>query len=198
MIDYKTISAPIYTKTIIQSKDILNSFRKTADKLVKNNKTGWGYSWAKYCGSWHSGSIAVDLIFGTDYFVELRQPILDAVQEYIDGVGLNPDYNISVNDSWLNATSKHGFQETHHHVPNTISGSFYISSPREYGPFFIKNPLAYPPHEEIGHFSDIQFVDLGEGDVVLFPSHLEHGVMQNPINKNRYSIAFNFIAHKKE
>ena len=33
-----------------------------------------------------------------------------------------------------------------------------------------------------------------EGDVVLFPSHLEHSVRENITNLDRYSVAFNYFA----
>ena len=38
------------------------------------------------------------------------------------------------------------------------------------------------------------FITPEPGDIILFPSHLEHRVLENDSNMPRYSLAFNFFA----
>jgi ectoine hydroxylase-related dioxygenase (phytanoyl-CoA dioxygenase family) len=40
-------------------------------------------------------------------------------------------------------------------------------------------------------------IDVEDGKVILFPSHLEHSVEQNNTNEIRYSLAFNFLCKRK-
>jgi ectoine hydroxylase-related dioxygenase (phytanoyl-CoA dioxygenase family) len=40
-------------------------------------------------------------------------------------------------------------------------------------------------------------LNVKEGTIVIFPSHLEHSVEKNNSNENRYSIAFNFYVRGK-
>jgi uncharacterized protein (TIGR02466 family) len=195
MIAYDLACAPIYIKRLVNSEELLQKFEKTADELVNSNKDSWGYDWAEGCGSWNSHSLYKNLVFETELFPELRELFIECVGEYLDELSATRKYNYEITESWLNATSKYIFQEYHQHRPHLVSGSFYISSPRELGRFYIKNPCYYPENEVITEYmQDKKFLDLDAGYIVIFPSNLEHGVEQNPKEKNRYSVTFNVDA----
>ena len=197
MLNNDVLCVPIYVKKIVESSELLKTYKKECQTLVESHPEGWGNDWAEFCGSWNSLFLTQDILFGSTLFQDIQQDVLQCVQEYIDSLGLYSNYKLNLDQSWLNATSSYGFQEYHHHIPNTISGCFYISSPEKYGRFYVKNPFANPPHDEIELFEEKKFITLNEGDLILFPSNLEHGVMQNPTKENRYSIAFNFNAEIK-
>jgi len=198
MIDRDLLCVPIYKKPLIDSENVIQSYKEKCDKLVEKHDEGWGYAWAGFCGSWNSYFLTENILTESNLFSDLTQPILDCVQEYINELGMSSKYEITLDDSWLNATGKYGFQEYHRHVPSTISGCVYFSSPKEFGKFYVKNPFAYDMHDELEFFKERKFIDLDSGDILLFPSNLEHGVMQNPKDKNRYSLCFNFNHHLKE
>ena len=194
MFDRDILCVPIYKKPLIDSKDIIEQYKEKCDNLVEKHNEGWGYGWAGFCGSWNSTCLTRNILIESDLFSGLTQPILDCVQEYIDELGMYSEYMIELKQSWLNATGKYGFQEYHRHAPATISGCVYFSSPKEYGQFYVKNPFSYDLHDELNIFKGKKFIDLDAGDILLFPSNLEHGVAQNPKNKNRYSLCFNLYS----
>jgi len=198
MLDKEILCIPIYKKKLIESEEILQSYREKCDNLVVKHDEGWGYAWANFCGSWNSNFLTNNILINSSIFKDLLDPILRCTQEYIEELRMTSKYSIQLSDSWLNATSAYGFQEYHRHVPNTISGCIYFSSPKEFGNFYVKNPFSYDQHDELDIFMTRKIIDLEDGDLLLFPSNLEHGVMQNPKNEKRYSLCFNFNHSVKE
>jgi len=198
MIDKETFCIPIYKKKVINSEKILQLYREKCDNLVEENDEGWGYDWAGFCGSWNSNFLTYNILTESSIFKDLINPIVDCTQEYLQELKMPPEYTVRLDHSWLNATSEYGFQEYHRHAPYTISGCIYFSSPREYGNFYFKNPFEYELHDELDIFKPHRVLDLEAGDILLFPSNLKHGVAQNPKNKKRYSLCFNFNHILKE
>lgn len=198
MIDRDVLCVPIYKKPLIDSENVIQSYKEKCDSLVENHSEGWGHSWAGFCGSWNSNCLTENILIESNLFSDLLQPILDCVQEYINELNMSAKYTISLGSSWINATGKYGFQEYHRHLPSTISGCVYFSSPKEHGQFYVKNPFSYDLHDELEIFQSKKPIDLEAGDIILFPSNLEHGVMQNPKKEYRYSLCFNFLHGIKE
>lgn len=192
MIDRETFCIPIYKKKLINSEEDLRSYRKKCNDLVEKHDEGWAYAWAQYCGSWNSIFLTDNILMELSTFKDLLDPILNCTQEYIEELKLPGQYAIQLGQSWLNTTSAYGFQEYHRHIPSTISGCIYFSSPKKYGNFYVKNPFEYDMHYELEIFKEKKIIDLEAGDILLFPSNLEHGVMQNPSDKKRHSLCFNF------
>ena len=58
--------------------------------------------------------------------------------------------------------------------------------------FKTHNLWPIPVYEDNNVNAERYCVDLEEGTILIFPSHLEHSVNENKSNQNRYSIAFNF------
>lgn len=192
MFDYKTLQIPFYIKNDIVDGRILNNYKETADKLVETYDNGWGNGWADFCNSWNSLMIDKNLIFSTDLFKEIKEPIINSLKEYFKELGVPSGYNIQIYESWLNATSPYGFQESHTHIGSAVSGCFYISCPKKFGSFYIDNPLEYGLFGNfIPLYNNKKFFDLAAGSLILFPSNVKHGVRQNPTTENRYSISFN-------
>lgn len=200
MIDNSILSFPIYKKRIVDSQEILKSYEILSDKLVSENPQGWGYSWAEVCGSWNSLFLCDNIIQYVEKFSHLKLHIDNCVREYLNQLDFNFNSQyFKERHVWLNATDKDGYQETHDHVSlPTISGTFYISSPKQYGNFYFENPYYNLEREKnLSIFKEKIEVDLEAGDLILFPSNAKHGVMKNPKNKNRYSISFNYVIYEK-
>ena len=78
---------------------------------------------------------------------------------------------------WGNIYHKGDYTDSHDHMPGVYSFTYYVKVPDGSAPFI--------------------FDDLGEtwepkeGDLVLFPSHLNHSVPEHTIDEDRISIAGN-------
>jgi len=110
-------------------------------------------------------------------------------------------------NSWIVRHSKNDFAHSHFHTNSLISGVYYLNKPKNSGDLiFKKDPIksnlfsitVKPEFKEYDYTnSDKTRVVINSGDVVLFPSHLEHSVEENTTDNVRYSLAFNFFVKGK-
>ena len=110
-------------------------------------------------------------------------------------------------NSWSNIHAPGEKSQIHYHGNSLLSGVYYPILPKNSGCIsFHKSGLYtntfhqsilidYDEKTEVncGQYS----MNLKEGTIIIFPSHLEHSVERNESNENRYSIAFNFYVKGK-
>ena len=195
---------PIYHSNVISDPLVIHQYEKTSEKLLEDNPDGWGFAWAKYCNSWNSLSVEQDIIFTTDYFPGLGDKIDEGIRSYTDQLGNNRD-KLPLDEcvSWINATTKYKFQERHTHEPCILSGCFYITEYENQGNINFVNPLVYKglskQKDSISKrslVSDYMLITPKSGDLIIFPSHIEHFVDQNMSDNTRFSVCFNIGSSK--
>lgn len=129
-------------------------------------------------------------------FAVLKQDLEHKVLEYFTEV-YDPQDSVEPNIvlSWLNYTKQDGFHHKHNHPNSLISGVFYVNA----NPAFDKINFydsRYEPIEIVAKNynkfnSRVWHVPVQTGDLILFPSYLEHGVEFVKHNMLRISLAFN-------
>ena len=99
---------------------------------------------------------------------------------------------------WININPKHSFHPEHIHAHTLFSGVFYLSATPDSGSITFKDPrevrlMVTPPTSETT-LENTETVSLPptEGNALLFPAWLTHSVQQNPTNRDRVSLAYNF------
>lgn len=118
----------------------------------------------------------------------------DNYKEYF--LSFNITANVRVHDIWCNFYIINQFQEKHHHLPCDISCIHYVKlNPNHFGTTFVnpysllnssnklldlKSPHTFTPYVE-------------EGDVIIFPSYMEHFVKKQEIDEERITISWNCI-----
>tara|TARA_S200002703_G_scaffold114681_1_gene100183 strand:+ start:1483 stop:2109 length:627 start_codon:yes stop_codon:yes gene_type:complete len=113
-----------------------------------------------------------------------------------------------IDEIWMNAYEKAHFQEGHTHLPGFFSGIHYVCFDPEHhnGTTFV-NPQAnlYSYLTNMNgdfegttidmdvnrHLDEMNDVDVEEGDIIIFPSTLEHMVKKNMSDKLRITVSFN-------
>ena len=111
-------------------------------------------------------------------------------------------------NSWCNIHGPNEYSQIHHHGNSLISGVYYPIFPKRSGniSFHIKDGVCtniFPQaimmeYDEFTHINaGAYYIEVKEGTIVLFPSHLEHKVQENKSKQKRYSIAFNFYVRGK-
>jgi len=104
-------------------------------------------------------------------------------------------------NSWIVKHGPNDFAQRHCHINSLISGVFYLTVPdnsgdlkfskgHHYTNLFNQN-LAIDFESYDNTNADDWLINSVEGQIILFPSFLEHSVTQNMSNQNRYSLAFN-------
>jgi len=140
----------------------------------------------------------------------LDQPGLESLKEFVincandyahDVYGI--DRNIIITGSWINQTSAGFTQKVHNHGNSYFSGTYYVNYDPDFHsaidfykdvekksnmPFIYQNPNVYNEYNCKGW----RMQDLKEGELVIWPSHLEHGYDPNK-GDHRVSISMNFM-----
>ena len=119
-------------------------------------------------------------------------PILDEFQTDAKAYG-----NMILTDMWLNCYESQNWQEKHIHSPGQWSGVYYVHfDPNEH-----KATNFYHPCETLlataGITSNTLVPWVQEGDMIIFPSWLEHAAPMNKSSKLRSTISFNFFIEEE-
>lgn len=105
-------------------------------------------------------------------------------------------------NSWSNVHGPGESSQIHWHASSLLSGVYYPILPKNSGNIsfhksgiytnMFHQSIRFEYDEDNNVNAERYCVDLEEGTILIFPSHLEHSVNENKSNQNRYSIAFNF------
>lgn len=162
------------------------NFNLDIDKLVQqlsfsDNEGGNSFSNQQY-------------ILNIDELSELKKLIKESLQSYRDNV-INPEkkLQIYITNSWLNISKQGNKHHKHSHVNSLISGVYYVKTGSNDSITFYHNRYdqikIYPKEYNIFN-SDSWTIPVSSGDLLLFPSYLDHGVTSCH-NDIRISLAFN-------
>ena len=129
--------------------------------------------------------------------------ILESVHSYISEL-MMLDTEMIITDIWINQSNTGFKQKMHNHANSFISGTYYVNfDPLKHSKImFHKNSSNYSlnPYFEfdpvqINEFNANKFIiaNMDEGDLVIWPSQLEHGYEIPNLADNRISISMNFL-----
>jgi uncharacterized protein (TIGR02466 family) len=115
---------------------------------------------------------------------------------------INNRINFYLTDSWVNRFEKGEGSTTHSHVNSMISGVYYFKRAPNMGGiqfqkgYQINHNIFYPDiwmeYDEANETQGQAFnITPEEGGIILFPSKVEHTVIDNLSDTTRYSLAFN-------
>ena len=127
---------------------------------------------------------------------DLTAFIESCLQEYFAAIyAPKKDVQIRVTQSWLNWTQPGQYHHRHTHSNSLISGCFYVNANKDTDRIFFYNDaykrVKISPEEPNAYNSNSWCCSVGSGDLVLFPSELEHMVQPVKGDDTRISLAFN-------
>lgn len=169
---------------------ISENFRKEPNKKAP---------WADLCHTWQQHLNEID----TKDFVYIQSDLDIAINEYLSFLNIPPvKYEIS---GWVNVHDSKMYQEVHHHVPAMISGIYYVQFDKDKdNQVLFRNPdrsfntmmdcLNVPvANPMLGlHTGNLNNFIIEEGDLILFPSTLEHFVPRSQQHDQlRITLSFN-------
>ena len=135
---------------------------------------------------------------------EIQSHCENFVRKYLN-VSKNAEFYLQ--NSWSNIHGPNEYSQIHYHGSSLLSGVYYPILPKDSGNIaFHKNGIYTNifhqsirfEYDEVNNLTAEKYVvNIKEGTIVLFPSHLEHSVEKNNSNEKRYSLAFNFYVRGK-
>lgn len=135
--------------------------------------------------------------------------IKPCLKRFSDDIGVKINYQTDAG-GWISCYNKGGFQEAHQHYQD-VSAVFIMNSGENFAQFYFldRHSSDYPdawrdkvfPKQECGSSTTAQDSyrpKLSTGDLILFPSHLYHGVSVHKSDIVRKTFAFNMYIHSTE
>lgn len=183
-------ATPIWSCPVggVNNKEVLEYCLK-----VKEQKQGVQIS---NRGGWHSKELIYPIPQTLiNFFTDLTQFVNEVCSRHI---GVN---NLELGNFWININSKGDFNMPHDHQNSIMSGVYYVSVPdKNMGNLVIHrgdNAEYYltskiERQDTLCNVREIHKQPI-ESLVYLFPSWVKHHVEPNQSEKQRISIAFNFI-----
>ena len=146
-----------------------------------------GYSWGNFCSLKREAYLAND-------FKEL---LLQPVEYFAFETGMG--FDVEALDPWVNKYEKGHFQEIHNHPTADLAVVVFLNDGPDFGQFYFHdightqfNPAWYPILEKLDRGS-IWIPEVKAGDVIVFPSHMMHGVSPHKSDIVRETFAYNVI-----
>ena len=125
-----------------------------------------------------------------DYFPLISNNLMFGLKSIIKDIGMD----LKIDSSWININRKHNFNLPHCHPNSAFSGIIYLKTNPICGKINFRNPTPcemFPINDTINGYFGRWFFSPEPGDVLIFPSYLNHYVEPNLSDEDRISIAFN-------
>jgi len=132
----------------------------------------------------------------------LSDKILDQTKKYFLEVYVPKfEVDVRITQSWINYTKPGQFHHKHKHPNSFVSGIYYIQTDKEVDRvhFFnhIHRDIKVPASSFNVWNSESWWLESVPGELLLFPSNLEHMVESTKSNETRISLSFNtFLSGK--
>lgn len=135
-------------------------------------------------------------IYKDKNFEKINNFITSAVYNYIRQIG-HKQLDLKKTQAWYNIYNKQSFQEWHNHNFALASCIYYLKSDENSSKTLFKNPLPDNPNQPDLDLNNMYTwehykVNPQEGDLVIFPSSLDHCVEMHMSDITRISLAYNF------
>ena len=109
-------------------------------------------------------------------------------------------------DAWVNINKPGDYNTKHQHPNCNLSGVLWIKVPQNSGEIIFQSPVEFQTYTEVesyteefkkhnNYFHSYYFTPT-EGRILVFPSHLQHEVLENKSNEDRISVSFNISLRK--
>lgn len=165
-------------------------------QLELDDESGRRWSAKNYPGGYTSYASANRMHQVSPTFAQLERKLRRHVAAFTRALDFDMEgRELAMTDCWVNIMSHRVVHGLHLHPLSTISGTYYVQTPRGSPGLKLEDPrlerfMAAPPRKSAGH----AWVTLPAqaGTLLLFESWLRHEVAPNPVQRPRISVSFNY------
>ncbi len=173
--------------------------RETA-QIRDHDAAGRKWSAKRYPGGYTSYGSLCYLQKMSQTFATLEKKLRRHVNAYVRQLEFDmAGRTLTMTDCWVNVMSVQVVHGLHLHPLATISGTYYVKTPRGCAGLKLEDPrldrfMAAPPRraDSRGEHQPWVTIPAVAGNVVLFESWLRHEVPPNQADGERVSISFNY------
>jgi uncharacterized protein (TIGR02466 family) len=168
-------------------------------KLRAHDREGQRWSRKNYPDGYTSYASMSRLHRTFSTFTALQKKLDRHVRAFARHLDLKLDRRLEMTDCWVNVMPRHAVHGLHFHPVSTISGTYYVRTPRGSSRLRFEDPrmsrfMAAPPRAADCKPENRQQVtyEVRAGRVILFESWLRHEVAPSTIEAERVSVSFNY------
>ena len=188
---YNLWPIPIYESFEPVSSEWLQQIRRTPYERMKVD----------------NGDVSVDRYL-LEKMPDLKKRILKHCSALTrDSLAVSENAEFYMQNSWAVRHLPGDEAQSHTHAGSLISGVYYLHTPKGSGNITFQKEHSYTnlfPQSVNFAYDEFNLVncekctiEVEEGKILLFPSHLSHFVEKNNTSEDRYSLAFNFYVRGK-
>ena len=163
------------------------------NRIIEREQKGLGFHFDSIQGGgWQSNKDLLDFEFSY-----LRKSLLIGVNEILGQIYVD-NASIKMINSWANISRKGECTMPHIHEEASWSCVYYVT-PTENANLYLKDPRLLEYMDKSHHYLKQPYTNVirkrpfNEGEAILFPSWLEHGVGAGTKDAIRISISCNFL-----
>ena len=169
-------------------------------QLREDDAAGRAWSAQRYPGGYTSYGSVARMHTVSPTFAALERKLRRHVLAYARALEYDLEgRELSMTDCWVNVMPRHVVHGLHLHPLSTISGTYYVRTPRGAPGLKLEDPrldrfMAAPPRRADAEPANRPWITVPAeaGKLVLFESWLRHEVAPNPVAAERVSISFNY------
>ena len=183
---------PLFPSGIVQPYTAPKSFMNTLD-LSK-------FTFEQFDGQTKLRTQKFNNILLHPEFKEVKEWIQECAEDFLDNA-LEMEYEeFFFTESWLNISSRGGYQKVHNHSNSIISGTLYLKSEEKHPPLeFRKQKMEFEPfislteHYKKGNPNTASTLGFPctQDTMIVFNSHLYHGHDASQVESERVGLAWN-------
>ena len=190
---YPLFSCPLYVSQV-GDFNIQKTLSKLENESFGNTNDGSGRNTT-------DNNILRRRKYSDEYKVILRH-----LEKYIhDVLSINKNLKIDITQSWSVRQSEGNFISDHIHTNSSFSGVLYAKCDSHSGNIVFSMPMSHPTYctSSMCYNDDIVesnflnsnkwWIEPKVGNIIIFPSHVQHKVEKSSSQYDRYSIAFNCV-----
>ncbi len=201
---YNIFPLTIFKTKIELSNDEKNKMIKSIQDMKNNSKN---LSYKNQKSSWTGDTQGFEELHNDKNFKKLYEEINKKIIEYLEIIGIDHNQiDIYIQRSWATISQGKESINRHKHMQSHLSFAYYLKKSKEDSKIifydehkhneFVPDIFGSPSVIEKGlikktniHNSDHVIFDVGENEIVIFPSKALHGTQQNIENNERISIS---------
>ena len=187
---------PLFPTGIVQPYTAPKSFMNTLDFSK--------FTFEKFDGQTKLRTQKFNNILLHPEFKEVKEWIQECAEDFLDNA-LEMEYEeFFFTESWLNISSKGGYQKVHNHSNSIISGTLYLKSEEKHPPLeFRKQKMEFEPfislteHYKKGNPNTASTLGFPctQDTMLVFNSHLYHGHDASQVESERVGLSWNGLVN---
>ena len=190
-------SASLRAKT---AADLNAQLLKECLQLRHDDNAGRRWSAKNYPGGYTSYNSAHRMQHMSPTFETLQRRLGPHVRAFAEQLELDlTGRELQMTDCWVNIMPRHGVHSLHLHPLATISGTYYVKTPKGSPGLKFEDPrldrfMAAPPRRADARRENRPWITMPAeaGGLLLFESWLRHEVVPNRQAAERISVSFNY------